>query len=101
MSKTNFKLNENYIDLKKKLDSMNYLLPFDMSSMRLVDQLVNDLLKLRSEVSKTVIDKVSIQTKHENLELSFKALEHENSRLIKENSSLHKEMIELSTKLSN
>ena len=92
--------NENYIELKRKLDSLNYSYPFDISSSKLIDILVNDILKLKSEVTKIIAEKETIKQKLDQGDLSFRALEYENRRLLKENNDLHKEMIDLSKKLS-
>ena len=91
--------NDNYIEIKKKLDSLNYNYPFDMGSCKLVELLVNDIYKMKNEINKIICEKESNKQKNENSELNFKALEYENKRLIKENNELHKEMIELSKKI--
>jgi hypothetical protein len=49
--------NESYIELKRKLDGLNYSYPFDISSCRLIELLVNDILKLKGEVTKVITDK--------------------------------------------
>lgn len=92
--------NENYIELKKKLDGMNYNYPFDITSSKLIELLVNDITKLKAELTRIMSEKESNKQKHEQIDLNYRALEYENKRLLKENNDLHKEMIELSKKLN-
>ena len=92
--------NENYIELKRKLDSLNYSIQFDMTSCKLIDTLVNDILKLKGEVTKSMTERESLKQKLEQIDLNFRALEYENKRLLRENNQLHQEMIELSKKLN-
>jgi centrosomal protein CEP135 len=92
--------NESYIELKRKLDSLNYSYPFDISSCRLIELLVNDILKLKGEVTKVITEKETVKQKLDQMDLNYRAIEFENRRLLKENNDLHKEMIDLSKKLS-
>ena len=90
---------ENYLEIKKKLDGLNYSLPFDMSSCKLVETLVNDIYKLKTEVTKVLSEREVFRSKFDQSDLNFRAIEYENKRIAKENTQLHKEMIELSKKL--
>jgi hypothetical protein len=92
--------NENYIEVKRKLDGLNYLLPFDMTSCKLVETLISDVYRLKEDLTKSLTEKETLKQKFEHSDLNSRASEFESKRILKENQQLHKEMIELSKKLN-
>jgi hypothetical protein len=89
---------DKYTELRQKLDFAKYKYHFDISSISLIEKLLNDVNKLSKENSSTKNENTRIISENENFQININALKAENSRLVKENNDLHREILELKKK---
>ena len=84
-----------YINLKKKLEALQYNYPLGLESVFLVDKLLNDLIKTNEGFQK--LKKISEIQKSEleSEKQSTLPLRSENQKIVNENNSLHREMIKI------
>ena len=84
-----------YINLKKKLEALQYNYPLGLESVFLVDKLLNDLIKTNEGFQK--LKKISEIQKSEleSEKQSTLPLRRENQKIVNENNSLHREMIKI------
>ncbi len=84
-----------YVNLKRKLEALQYNYPLGLESVFLVDKLLNDLIKTNEGFQK--LKKISEVQKAE-LDSEKQAtlpLRSENQKIVNENNSLHREMIRI------
>ena len=89
-----------YHMLRSQLDKIKYLFPLDYGSLDLVEALLNEILSLRRKVQSMDQDINDLKEKNETLVLGITAYKHQNKDLFKQNSDLHKEIINLLEKQS-
>jgi hypothetical protein len=82
-----------YHMLRSLCDKHHYLQSMDYGSLSLIEAILNDLISLKHIHSRTKEDLNLLKEKNENLILITKSYKQQNDDLFKENSELHKEII--------
>uniref|UniRef100_T1HA73 Uncharacterized protein n=1 Tax=Rhodnius prolixus TaxID=13249 RepID=T1HA73_RHOPR len=85
---------EQYKDIRRKLDEMGYHEPCSTESLLLVEKLFNDLLRTHDKLLMYEDLAKSTLTKCETLETALVEVKQENKHLVKENNKMHLEAIQ-------
>ena len=86
-------LEAKFIDLKGKLEAMEYREPLGMDSLSLVERLVGDLVISSGRLEEAGSASRRLQGDKKVLQNSVYPFKKENSRLLRENNQLHLELI--------
>ena len=89
-----------YQILRNLCDREHYLEPFDYSSIKLVEKLINDLISLKKRLKKYKENIQELNNRNEYLLLGINAYKIQNTELFKENNELHSEILSLNYKLN-
>jgi len=92
---TNNELEKHYLSIKKKLEHFQYNYPLGIESVQLVDKLLNDLLKTTQGFQEVRTERDKLREQLESERQIPLPLKNENSKLVRENNELHRELIKL------
>jgi hypothetical protein len=92
---------DKFQEVRTKLDKFRYKYHLDHSSVELADAMVTDIHKFAQENLKQTDENSKLKLELENSLISLKAFKAENSRLIKENNELHRELLLIKTSHSS
>lgn len=92
---------DKFQDVRTKLDKFRYKYHLDLSSVELADAMVTDIHKFAQENLKHTDENSKLKLELENSQISLKAFKAENSRLIKENNEIHRELLQIKTNHSS
>jgi hypothetical protein len=92
---------DKFQDVRTKLDKFRYKYHLDLSSVELADAMVTDIHKFAQENLKHTDENSKLKSELENSQISLKAFKAENSRLIKENNEIHRELLQIKTNHSS
>lgn len=92
---------DKFQDVRTKLDKFRYKYHLDLSSVELADAMVTDIHKFAQENLKHTEENSKLKLELENSQISLKAFKAENSRLIKENNEIHRELLQIKTNYSS
>jgi len=89
-----------YIALRSKLNSLHYSQPLSVDSCALVERLLGDLLATTELYQRVKVKVSEAEAQIEKEQIALVPLRKENARVVNENNSLHKEIIQAKESLS-
>ncbi|XP_014329681.1 centrosomal protein of 135 kDa isoform X1 [Xiphophorus maculatus] len=90
-----------FLNLRKRLDQLGYRQPLGIESLPLVEKLFSDLVHTTESLRNAKLSAGKTEKESRNVDALLEPYKAENSRLVKENNSMHLELLKLREEKDN